>query len=113
MAYFAHIENWITPTLGVIDNILVIDHELIMSGGWGSPEDWIETGEAVIATRINHAFIGGLYDKTHDVFYAQRPFPSWSLNQITWLWEAPIPMPTDGKMYKWDEDTVSWIEVVP
>lgn len=111
MAYFAHIGNWITPTLGIIDNILVIDHELIMSGGWGSPEDWIETGEAVIATKVNNAFIGGLYNKTNDVFYEQQPFPSWSLNETSWLWFPPTSYPQDGKRYMWDEPTLTWVEI--
>jgi hypothetical protein len=25
-------------------------------------------------------------------------------------WEPPVAMPTDGKMYSWDEDTTSWVE---
>jgi hypothetical protein len=27
------------------------------------------------------------------------------------LWEAPIAMPDDGKMYRWDEDTTAWVEI--
>jgi hypothetical protein len=27
------------------------------------------------------------------------------------LWDAPTPMPTDGKRYAWDEDSLSWVEV--
>jgi hypothetical protein len=26
-------------------------------------------------------------------------------------WEAPVPMPTDGKRYLWDEQTLSWVEI--
>ena len=60
--------------------------------------------------RGNYAGIGFTYDKTNDVFYAPKPYPSWILNKSTWLWEAPIAMPTDG-LYQWDEATTSWIEV--
>jgi len=27
------------------------------------------------------------------------------------LWEAPTAMPVDDKIYRWDEDTTSWVEV--
>ena len=46
-----------------------------------------------------------------DVFYAPQPFASWVLNKTTWTWEAPTPMPEDGKVYKWEEDSKSWVEV--
>jgi hypothetical protein len=45
------------------------------------------------------------------VFYAPKPYSSWTLNQTTWLWEAPTPYPTDDKMYKWNESTTSWVEI--
>ena len=59
--------------------------------------------------RGNYAGIGHIYDATNDVFYAPQPYPSWILNKNTWLWEAPIPYPTDGKLYYWDETTKTWI----
>jgi hypothetical protein len=61
--------------------------------------------------RGNYAGIGYTYDHTNDVFYAPQPYASWLLNNTTWKWEAPTPYPTDGKPYKWDEPTTSWIEV--
>ena len=64
-----------------------------------------------IAVRGNYAGIGYIYDSVNDVFYVPQPYASWVLNNATWTWEAPTPMPTDGKAYKWDEPTTSWIEV--
>lgn len=61
--------------------------------------------------RGNYAGIGYTYDAQNDVFYAPKPYPSWNLNQTTWLWDAPTPMPQDGKQYLWDEPTTSWVEV--
>jgi len=73
-----------------------------------------ETGELsddqTKALRGNYAGINYIYDRTNDVFYPQSPFASWILNEGTWTWEAPTPMPIDDKMYKWDEATTSWIE---
>ena len=62
--------------------------------------------------RKNYAGIGHTFDATRDAFISPKPFPSWVLNESTCQWQAPVPMPTDGKMYSWDEDTVTWVEVV-
>ena len=66
--------------------------------------------------RANYAGIGYTYDTENDVFYAPRPYASWTLNTSTWLWVAPITYPDDNKMYNWDEDTYQadnnngWVE---
>lgn len=60
--------------------------------------------------RKNYAGIGYTYDPQRDAFIPPKPFASWVLDEMTCLWAAPTPMPTDGKMYRWDEDTTSWIE---
>ena len=59
--------------------------------------------------RGNYAGIGFQYDQTNDVFYAPQPFPSWTLDKTTWLWTSPVPYPTDGKLYTWDEPTKTWV----
>jgi hypothetical protein len=59
--------------------------------------------------RKNYAGIGYTYDEARDAFIPPQPFASWVLNEDTCLWEAPIPYPTDGEMYVWDEDTQQWI----
>lgn len=63
------------------------------------------------AFRKNYAGIGYTYDEERDAFIPPQPFPSWVLNEDTCLWYAPVPYPTDGKIYIWDEATVSWVEV--
>lgn len=65
--------------------------------------------------RYNYAAIGGKFDpdKGPDgAFILIKPYDSWILNQDTYEWEAPIAKPQDGKKYMWDEDSLSWIEVV-
>ena len=59
--------------------------------------------------RKNYAGIGYTYDAVRDAFIPQQPFASWVLNAGSCLWEAPIAMPIDGKMYSWDEATTSWV----
>ena len=61
--------------------------------------------------RKNYAGIGYTYDKDRDAFIPPKPFNSWVLNETTCRWDAPVAMPTDNKIYRWDEETINWIEV--
>ena len=63
------------------------------------------------AFRKNYAGVGYTYDYDRDAFIPPKPFNSWVLNETSCLWEAPVPMPTDGKRYTWNEETVSWDEL--
>jgi hypothetical protein len=63
--------------------------------------------------RKNYAGIGFKYDAQRDAFIPPQPYPSWVLNEDTCLWDAPTPMPTDGKLYSWDEETTSWVVLQP
>ena len=58
--------------------------------------------------RKNHAAIGYTYDEDRDAFIPPKPYPSWTLNENTCMWEAPTTYPTDGKLYNWNEQTTSW-----
>ena len=58
----------------------------------------------------NYAGIGYSWDGTG--FAAPQPYPSWTLDKETYLWTAPVAMPTDGKPYSWNEDSKSWDEIV-
>lgn len=59
--------------------------------------------------RKNYGSVGYTYNETLDGFIPPATYPSWILNEDTCQWEAPIPYPTDGEYYVWDEDTVSWV----
>ena len=56
-----------------------------------------------------YAGIGYSYDAQRDAFIPPQTYPSWILNENTCVWQAPIPMPTDGKMYDWDETKLEWV----
>ena len=64
-----------------------------------------------IPFRKNYAGIGYLYDSGRDAFIPPKQYNSWVLNESTCLWDAPVAMPTDNKMYRWNEETINWIEV--
>ena len=59
--------------------------------------------------RKRYAGIGYTYDTGRDAFITPQPYPSWTLDDNA-EWQAPVPMPTDGKMYGWNEETLSWDE---
>lgn len=110
MAHFAKIEN------GLVTQVIVAEQDVIDSGAFGT--GWVQTSYNTHGgqhpegrpLRGNYAGIGYTYDQINDVFYAPQPYASWTLSQSTWLWEAPTPYPNDGKIYNWDESTLSWVE---
>ena len=117
MSYFAKIEN------GIVVEVNSVEREVLDTGLWGDPSSWIQTSyntngnvhygqdgqpDGGIALRGNYAGIGYTYDAQNDVFYAPKPYPSFILNRQTWLWEAPIPKPTDDQYYEWDESSLTW-----
>ena len=117
MSHFAKIEN------GIVNQVIVADQDVIDSGMFGA--GWVQTSyntrggihygqdgqpDGGVALRKNYAGIGYTYDAGRDAFIAPQPFLSWILNEQTCRWEAPIPMPKDGKMYQWDEPSLSWVE---
>ena len=65
-------------------------------------------GDQSKAFRKNYAGKGYTYDENRNAFIPPKQYDSWILNEDTCRWEPPIPYPTDGKMYYWNEETLSW-----
>jgi len=111
MSHFAKVEN------GIVTQVIVAEQDVIDSGLFGT--GWVQTSYNTRGgqhpegrpLRKNYAGIGYTYDAGRDAFIAPKPYASWSLNETTCLWGAPTPMPTDNKLYRWDEPTTSWVEV--
>jgi len=91
-----------------------------------SPGQWIETSAETeggvhnsggTPLRKNFAGIGDIYDSARDAFYKEKPYESWTLNETTCKWEAPLAKPTvpDNQVCHWDEsayqsdNTTGWI----
>ena len=81
-------------------------------GGVHYQADGTPSADQSKAFRKNYAGLGYTYDAGRDAFVPPQPYASWVLNETTCLWDAPVPMPTDGKRYTWDEATTSWVEEV-
>ncbi len=75
-----------------------------------SPED-VGKPDGGVALRKNYAGIGYTYDEDKDAFYTPKPYASWTLNEDSCQWEAPVASPDDDKYYSWDEDSLAWVEV--
>ena len=85
-----------------------------------SPGEWIQCSYNTLGgvhllggtpMRKNFPGIGSSYDAVRDAFIPSKPFASWTLDESTCNWTSPTAHPDDVKMYNWDEDTTSWIEV--
>ncbi len=105
MSHFAEIDN-----NNIVQRVIVAEQDFINSGAVGDSFRWVQTSYNN-NFRKNYAGKGYTYDQTRDAFISPQPYPSWLLDEDTCRWEAPTPMPDDGKMYEWDEDTTSWKEI--
>jgi hypothetical protein len=72
------------------------------------PNSNIPRADQSKALRKNYAGIGYTYDEIRDAFIPPKPFNSWTLNEDTCLWNAPVAYPQDGNRYTWNEETLSW-----
>lgn len=61
--------------------------------------------------RKNYAGIGYIYNPDIDAFHTPQPYPSWSLNNETAIWNPPVAKP-EGSHWEWNEETTSWVESV-
>jgi hypothetical protein len=117
MIYFSQIdENSIVTNVTVIDPSDCKDSNNNISEEVGANflanllgGTWIMT-ERETGFRKQFGDQGFTYDEANNVFISVKPYPSWTLNNTSFDWESPVPHPTDGKLYDWDETTLSWVE---
>jgi hypothetical protein len=116
MAYFAKLDenNVVLEVLSVNNNDLLQDGVESEAKGiqflvdWsGGHTNWKQTSYNQ-RIRKHYAGIGYTYDSARDAFIPPQSFASWTLNEETCLWEAPVAMPTDGQRYQWNETTTNW-----
>lgn len=112
MSHFAKIES------GIVTEVIVAKQSHIdtLEGTWVQTSYNTKGNEHKLGKtplRKNYASIGHIYDSTKDAFYQPQPYPSWTLNETTCLWECPVSVPADSgtKFYEWDEDTTNWVEI--
>lgn len=103
MSYFAKV-NYNTK---LVEDVIVAEQDFVNN----LPGLWIETSlDGSIGK--NYAGIGFTYDFKKEAFIAPQPHPSWTLNEQSYTWEAPVAHPNDGQLYIWNEENVNW-ELIP
>jgi len=111
MTHFARVQD------GIVTEVIVIEQDMIDTGLWGPPSEWIQTSynthggvhsQGGTPLRKNFAGVGYTYDEVLDAFIPPKLFNSWVLDETTCFWKAPIEYPQDGQSYIWDEANLQW-----
>jgi len=122
MAYFAQIDgtNQVTQVISVNNSVVhEPDYTFPQTEPFGQvfisevlklPGVWKQTSYNK-TFRKNYAGVGYTYDPTRDAFIPPKPYPSWTLDEQTCLWNPQVPHPNDGNVYSWDEESGSWTQL--
>ena len=121
MAHFAKLgSDNIVERVEVVHNNIATDEQAgitFLQNLYNDSATWKQTSYNTFANthklsgtafRKNYASVGYTYNEDIDAFIALKPFNSWTLNETTCLWEAPVQYPTDNQDYIWNESTTSW-----
>jgi hypothetical protein len=123
MAHFAKLNNNIVEQVIVVSNDVATTEQAgidFLKSTFGSDTNWKQTSYNTRAGvhelggtpfRKNYAVIGATYDEARDAFIHPQPYPSWTLNETTCWWEAPVEYPYTGTPNSdlWNEETQSWM----
>lgn len=120
MAHFAQIDG-----NNIVQQVIVVSNEDCLDANGNESEAvgaafcnkliggrWLQTSYNN-NLRVRFAGIGYRYDDVRDAFIPPQPYLSWAFNETSLDWQPPVPYPTDGKNYVWDESIQQWVEVVP
>lgn len=114
MAHYAKVEN------NIVTQVVVVGEDYVEQLKIDHPGEWIQTSYNTfggvhalggVPLRKNYAGIGYTYDRARDAFIPQKDYASWVLNEDTCQWEPPIPYPSDGLPYVWNELTRNWVAI--
>ena len=118
MAHFAQLDD-----NNIVTQVIVVNNNELLDGSGQESEakgiafcqslfggNWKQTSYNA-NFRKNYAGIGFTYDAGRDAFISPQPFASWILDEETCGWVSPVPRPTDGKIYVWNEETLGWVEL--
>ena len=119
MSHYAKVKD------GIVQQIIVAEEDFFETFTDDTAGSWIQTSyntrggkhydadgveDDGTPLRKNYAEINGIYDIGRDAFYSQQPYPSWTLNETSCIWECPVATPSDydGANYIWNEEDQSW-----
>jgi hypothetical protein len=111
MAHYAKVVN------GTVTEVMVAEPEFFETFVDSAPGEWIQTSfntsggvhsDGGTPLRKNYAGIGFTYDEDKDAFIPPQQYASWTLDETTCNWIAPVAYPTEGDNYNWNEADQSW-----
>ena len=121
MAHFAKLGvGNIIEKVSVVSNDIATTEQAgvdFLNNLYGSRDVWKQTSyntkagvhlNGGTAFRKNYAGVGYTYDQTRNAFIPPKPYNSWTLNETTCLWEAPVALPDTENIYTWNEETTTW-----
>lgn len=116
MAHFARLDE-----NDIVTAVIVVNDEWLDDNGteseakgiaalqaWSGWQHWAQTSYNN-NIRVRYAGIGYTFDRVRNAFITPQPFPSWTLDEATTDWTAPVPKPEEG-IWVWNEATLSWME---
>jgi hypothetical protein len=121
MAHFAEIDNE-----GNVLRVLVVDDmyehkgqeyladEVGLGGTWIKTSYNTKAGQHLAGGTPLHKNYAGIGYKFDGIgFIPPQVYASWQLNEETYIWEPPTPMPVDDKLYVWNDENLTWEEYIP
>ena len=111
MAHFAKVKD------GIVTQVIVAEQDFIDNYVDNVAGEWVQTSynthggvhaNGGTPLRKNFAGFGFTYDRQRDAFIPPQPYASWTLNEDTCLWDAPVAYPDDGQRYIWNESITNW-----
>jgi len=94
----------------IVINVAVFDENAHNSQLIEDVQQSLSAKQAICCCTFGMAQVGSIWTGTE--FIPPSPYPSWIWDVIKKEWVAPISEPIDGGMYRWDEPTKSWIEII-
>ena len=114
MAHYAKVVD------GKVINVIRAEESFFDTFIDSTPGEWIQTSFNTqcgihrlggTPLRKNFAGVGHIYDRTKDAFYAPQPYPSWTLDESTCIWNPPVERPDTSGMHTWNETNQQWDEI--
>lgn len=120
MAEFARIDkNNIVKGIYFVDDVNLINEDgeeeedfgiAHLNKLHGTGFTWIQSSPNG-SFRKNHAGKGFTYDKAKDAFIPPKPYDSWTLDEDTCQWTAPVSYSgTDDIAHSWNDTDGTWEE---
>jgi hypothetical protein len=118
MAHFAELDS-----NNVVTQVVAVNNNELLDNGVESENKGVDFLNSLFGhnrwkqtsysrkIRKNYAGIGYSYNETLDAFISPQPFASWTLDENTCQWKAPVDYPNDDQFYTWNEESKSWVVI--